>query len=110
MGQRKTDSDTLGTSCPPLISDCNIQMNHLTSSKNRGLSGMNFSATREATQGREQTSTKTLQLWKWYLVPILNPQPANSTSQKIKLLTRNSHFFSPKEALNFTALYDMGTG
>lgn len=71
---------------------------------------MNFSATREAIQGREQTSTKTLQLWKWYLVPILNPQPGNSKSQKVKILTRHSEFFSPKVALNFTALYDTGTG
>lgn len=70
-----------------------FEMNHLTSSKKRGLSGMNFSATREAMQGRAHTSTKTLQLWKWYLVPILNPQPGNSKSQQMKILTRNSEFF-----------------
>lgn len=93
MEQRQTDGDTLGTSYPLLISDCNVQMNHLTSSKKRGLSGMNFSATREAIQGREQTSTKTLQLWNWYSVPILNPQPGKSKSQKVKILTRHSEFF-----------------
>lgn len=100
MGQRQTDSGTLGTCHPLQISE----MNHLTSSKNRGLSGMNFSATREAMQGRAHTSTKTLQLWKWYLVPILNPQPGNSKSQQVKILTRSSEFFS---AQNFAAPYDM---
>lgn len=80
------------TSCPLLIPGCNVHMNHLTSSKNRGLSGMNFRATREAMQGREQTRTKTLQLWKWYLVPMLNPQPGNSKSQQVKTLTGEPDF------------------
>lgn len=80
------------TSYPLLIPSCNVHMNHLTSSKNRGLSGMNFSATREAMQGREQTRTKTLQLWKWYLVPILNPQPGNSNSQQVKTLNGEPDF------------------
>lgn len=80
------------TSYPLLIPGCNVHMNHLTSSKNRGLSGMNFSATREAMQGREQTRTKTLQLWKWYLVPILNPQPGNSNIQQVKTLNGEPDF------------------
>lgn len=36
----------------------------LTSSRNLGLSGMNFKATMDTVQGRAQTMTNTLQLWK----------------------------------------------
>lgn len=98
MGQRKRDSDTLGTSHALLMAGCDVHINHhLTSSRNRGLSGMNFSATKEAMQGREQTRTKTLQLWKWYLVPILNPQPGNSKSQQVKIPSRQTDFSLVKQ-------------
>ncbi len=46
-----------------------------TSSRKRGLSGINISPTKAAIAGRAQTRTNTLQLWKWNSVPILKPQP-----------------------------------
>ena len=40
-------------------------MMNITSSKNRGLSGMNVRATTEEAQGSAQTMTNTRQLWNW---------------------------------------------
>lgn len=50
----------------------------LTSSRKRGLSGMNTTPTRAAMAGSKHTRQKTLQLWIWNSVPMLKPQPATT--------------------------------